>query len=154
MTKNAKRSRPKRVKTKPKQHWIQSTHQYHKDIFVCTGYSAKEMIRAIKSYKPKKYILDFIAEHEESWAEIIKKNCAFVTMEESHGILVLRLRAYENDWKFWETLIHELSHLLDMLSEHQKWEKETESRAYLHEWLFHEIRRKLMGIVPKSSNSL
>lgn len=149
---NHLKANPKRTPQPAKQHWLQSTHQYRKDIFVSTGLSAKEMVREIKKFKPKKYILDFIEKRESEWKEIIEKNCAFVTMEESHGVLFIRLREYQDSWEFWETLIHELSHLLDFMAGQQKWETETEARAYLQEYLFHEIRRKLQGIVPKNSN--
>jgi hypothetical protein len=141
-TKNRSRARPK------KQYWLQSTHQWRKDIFVSTGLSAKEMVRKVKTYKPKKYVIDFLEEREKEWHEIIEKGCAFVAMEGSHGCFFIRLREYEDTWEFWGTLVHELSHLLDMISEHQAWEKESEARAYLHEYLFQQIRRKLQGNLP------
>lgn len=148
MKKKNRRKIKKEKKRPQKQYWLQSTHQYRKDVFVCAGLSAAEMVRAIKKYKPKKYVLDFLAEHEEGWHEIIEKGCAFVSMEGTHGCLFIRLREYEDTWEFWGTLIHELSHLLDMISEQMAWEKETEARAYLQEYLFQTIRRKLMGVVP------
>lgn len=128
-----------------KQGWTQSTHQWNKDIFVCTGYSAKEIVGAIKKQKAVKWMVEFVEKEQTGWQKLIDANCAFVSAEEKHCAMVLRLRAFTDSWDFWETLIHEISHVVDMMAENQAFEKETEARAYLAEHLFHEIRRRLLG---------
>ena len=60
--------------------------------------------------------------------------------------LVLILQKLRDDWVYWETLIHELSHIVDWIVDMKMLDGETEARAYLHEWLFREVRRKLQGI--------
>lgn len=135
-----------------KQVWIQQTHQWRKDILVCTGFSAKEILQKIKSYKSAKWFVDWAALKQLDWQKAVDMDCAFVSQEPTHDAFVIRLRAFEDTWKFWETLIHELSHLVDRMAEAQVFERETEARAYLLEYLFKEIRQKLQGTVPKNSN--
>ncbi len=144
----------KRVKgARPeKQAWLQQTHQWRKDIFVSTGYSAKEIVRGIKKMHAVKWMVDWIEKEEADWQKIIDAGCAFVSMEPKHGALILRLRNYQDTWEFWETLIHELNHVVDGMADNIKFEKEWEARAYLQEYLFHEIRRKLIGAQSHKSN--
>lgn len=149
MSKKRKRAAP-RLK---KQHWIQTTNQYHKDIFVCSGMSGIEMVKTLKRIGAKKWFLDWAISKEQNWQDLTTRDCAFVAREPSHDVFVIRLRDFSDNWKFWETLLHELVHLVDGLAEAQCFQDEYENRAYLTEWLFHEIRRKLSGIVPKNSNS-
>lgn len=131
-----------------KQSWGQSIHPYRKEIFVCTGFSAKEMLSAIKEIGAKKWFLDYTVEREKDWQEMIDANYAFVSQEKQHGAFVLRLRRFEDTWEFWECLIHELNHLGRFLAVSVAATEESEAQAYTQEWLFHQIRRKLQGIVP------
>lgn len=142
-------------KTKPekkrpaKQSWVQSTAQWRKDIFISSGFSAKEIVEAIKKEKPYKWFSDWASANEARWNDLIVAETAFVAMEPDHAAFIVRLRPYEDTWAFWETLIHELNHLVDMMSNKQMFQDETEAKAYLQEYLFHEIRRTLMGVEPK-----
>ncbi len=148
------KKRAKIKKRSDKQGWVQKTHQWRKDIFVCTGYSAKEIIKAIKQQKAKHWMVEYVEKEEKTWQGIIDEGCAFVAREPTHNAFVMRLRPFQDSWEFWETLIHELAHLVDGMAEGQKFEKETEARAYLQEYLFHEIRRKLQGVVPYNSDDV
>ena len=131
-----------------KQSWVQPLTPYKKDVFVCTGFSEKEIQRAIKKIGAKKWWLDFVDRSQGTWKELIEKGCAFVAQEERHGAFLLRLRPFEDTWDYWEVLIHELHHLVHGLAEHLAMEKETEAQAYLQEHLFNKIRRKLLGNEP------
>lgn len=93
-------------------------------------------------------MVDFAESHEKTWQDLIDAGCAFVSREETHHAFVLRLRPFQDSWQWWETLIHELNHLVDGMAEAQAFEKEWEAKAYLQEYLFHEIRRKCMGLDP------
>ncbi len=103
-----KKSRPK--KRSAKQAWVQQTHQWRKDIFVCTGYSAKEIVAGIRKIGAKDWMLKYCDENEKEWQDIIDAGCAFVSREPRHGAIVMRLRPYQDTWEYWETLIHELNH--------------------------------------------
>lgn len=144
----------KKKKVKPKkplvkQYFLQPTYQWRKDIFVCTGLSAKQMLAKIKTYKPKQWIIDHAVAKQEQWKTAIDSGCAFVSCEPTHHAFFVRLREYEDTWEFWETLLHELNHLVDMMGENQNFNDETEAKAYLQEFLFKEIRQKLQGIKQK-----
>lgn len=149
-TKSKSRSRHSR---KPKQSWCQSTGQWNKEIFVCTGFNAKEILKGIKRIGAKDWFLTYAEGQLVTWQKLIDGGCAFVAREPVHGAYVMRLRPYSDSWDFWEVLIHELNHLVDYMAEGQAFEGETEAKAYLIEHLFHEIRRKLQGVVPKNSNN-
>lgn len=142
-----KKARPHKERP-AKQAWVQQTHQWRKDIFVCTGYSAKEIVTAIKKEKAAKWMIEYCEKSQEEWQKLIDAGCAFVSREPTHQAFIIRLRPYFDAWEWWETLIHELNHLVDGMAEAQAFEKEWEAKAYLQEYLFHEIRRKLMGLCP------
>lgn len=59
--------------------------------------------------------------------------------------LVLRLSPFEDTWDFWETLIHELNHVVYRVADLKGLKDEEESQSYLQEFLFRAIRRKLQG---------
>lgn len=144
-----KKKHSKKKEPLAKQSFLQETAQWRKDIFVCSGMSAKEILTGIKRFKPKKWILDFVESKQKDWQELIDNGCAFVAMEGTHGAFIVCLRPFSDNWEFWETLVHELAHLVDGMAERQHFQNETEARAYLQEFLFREIRRKLMGLQPK-----
>ncbi len=154
-SKGRKGKKGRKQSTRPeKQSWVQQTAQWRKDIFVSTGYSAAEILAGIKKAKVKDWMLKHVEAHQEDWKKLIDMNCAFVSCEEKHGALIIRLRPYRDSWDFWETLIHELSHAVDFIAERINIEKETEAKAYLQEFLFREIRRKLIGAQKYSDNGL
>lgn len=141
----------KKNKRPEKQYFVQSTGQWKNDVFVCTGFDAKEILRAAKRINSQEYIIKWIENKSEDWNSFIESNCAFATKHPDRGTIILRLRTYEDTWDFWETLIHEISHAVDMMAEHRGFSNEGEAKAYLAEFVFHEIRRKLQGVVPKNS---
>lgn len=57
--------------------------------------------------------------------------------------IVLLLDKLNNDWTYWETLIHELNHIVLYLADQKKFADEMECQAYLQEYLFREIRHKI-----------
>lgn len=144
----AKRRKNRQKKPAKKQAWIQCTGQWRTHIFISTGFSGKDIVR----FAQRKFIKDgakAIASKEKEFQEMINQDCAF-THCFPNGTIVLRLREYEDTWVFWQTLVHELSHTVDFISEHLGFQKEQEARAYLDEFLFKQIRKKLQGHMPKS----
>ena len=57
--------------------------------------------------------------------------------------VILFMKNMKRDWYFWETLLHEITHIVHTLSRKGGFEDETEHKAYLTEYLFREIRRIL-----------
>lgn len=138
-----------------KQHWIQPTYQWRKDILVTSGCSPKEILVIAKKYKAQPHVIRFIEDSQKRWEEMINGAGvnAFAAMEEERGIFVIRMPDYEDTWDFWETLIHELHHVVEFMAGRLKFENEVESKAYLHEFLFRNMRKKFMGVIPINSVS-
>lgn len=91
-------------------------------------------------------------ENEEDWDELLGKKSnahAFCSVHTHYGSGLIVLPPYEDTWKFWETVMHELTHYVKFLCENISAEKEQELRAYMHEYLFRKIRRILQGDEPK-----
>ncbi|MBP9760582.1 MAG: hypothetical protein KBD24_04465 [Candidatus Pacebacteria bacterium] len=63
------------------------------------------------------------------------------------GMVVLHLGMSVDDaWDTWQTLIHEVVHVVQQIRIVTAMEMEREAEAYTSEYLFKNIRRKLMGI--------
>ena len=120
---------------------------YRHEMLVCVGATQKEAIRWIKRFGVKSVKSDYVGwleKNEKLFTEISEGNqlgYAVANLEKHY--LVLILRKFEDNWSYWECLIHELSHILDWICDWKMLNGETEARAYLHEWLFREIRREL-----------
>ena len=56
-------------------------------------------------------------------------------------ILIVKERKTIKDWRFYDTLIHELVHLIDLLAEYYGFKNELEFRAYLLDSLFQDLRK-------------
>ena len=114
------------------------------------------MFRAPQLLKREPKDFDFIAYEDEAieWLkkeeqafEIFKLNNALVAHND--GKFLLLLRKVRDDWDYWEILLHETHHITWYLAEGKMFQKEMEAQAYLQEYLFHAIRRKIMGIDSK-----
>ena len=71
------------------------------------------------------------------------KDC-FVGMKWLKVVLLL-LRPYQDAWEYWETLMDEIQHIVQYLAKCKGMNDEPEAQAYLFEFLFRSIRRKLQG---------
>lgn len=58
--------------------------------------------------------------------------------------LLLYMKDRKRDWSFYETLIHEINHVVFRLMKAISCDNETEFEARLNETLFREIRKKLV----------
>ena len=80
------------------------------------------------------------------WEENIKnKNKGLFCWNEMVEGCVLLLRPYQDAWEYWETLMHEIQHIVQYLAKCKGMNDEPEAQAYLFEFLFRSIRRKLQG---------
>ena len=128
------------MKKRVKKIFVQSTHIYRNDILVCvdatwedvTKFAKPELIKKIEPYK--NLFNEVLLGKQMGYAV----NC--------DGWLFLILPKFKDNWDYWEVLIHELHHIVFYLSETKMLEKEMEAQAYLFEWLFRQIRRKLQGV--------
>lgn len=76
----------------------------------------------------------------------LQNNAGFVIQkDEFKGTGILWLREYSNRWGNIEILLHEIFHIVDFVSEQKTFRNELEARAFLFEYLFREIRRKIQS---------
>ena len=143
----------KRIKKNKPFVFSQKIDPFRKEILVSVGAETKDILSYVNKYYIKQARKDFpvILEYYKDLFEKIKKGKGgyalhFHNDKSNNRYLILLLRPYEDIWDYWEILIHELSHILDWVVEDCMIEKETEARAYLHEFLFRSIRRKLQGL--------
>lgn len=129
--------------SKKHQIFIQGWGTLNNETLVCVGCEHKEVIAFAKKNKIKAEAITWLEHHFSTLPE--HPSTTGYTISDVSGTF-LWLREYEDSWDYWETLIHEISHMLDFVFEDRKMTKETEARAYQHEYLFRQIRRKLQGL--------
>ncbi len=134
----------KRAKKATKQKsiiFIQDHGTYSNETVCCFGGTKKDILAYLKRIKATKSAIQFVS---KDFPEKYPSENGFIIYSDN-GQTVLWMFPYKNCWKFWDILIHELSHLVDVVLSKQKcMSEETEARAYQIEFLFKTIRRKLM----------
>ena len=136
------------MKSKKKQKpivFLQDTGIYSNEIVLSFGASKEEILKYLKSHKIKKEAIEWI-EKDENLFKIFSENNACLAFD--RGRMIGLFKHFEDTWEFWETLIHELHHAVNYLTENKRMEKEVEAQAYLQEYLFRSIRRKLQKTDP------
>ena len=143
----------KKKSNKPKHKplvFSQDIHPYRHEMLVCVGASADDAKKWLKEFGKKGVkddYLKFVNDSEQCFLDVSTgKHLGMAFAQLQSHYLVLLLPKPKDVWEYWESLLHELSHVLDWLCEWKMLIGETEARAYLHEWLFNQIRRKIQGI--------
>ena len=130
-------------KVKARKMFVQPIHPYRHELLVCAGMSMKEVVKKVDD----KECADWIRKGEYMFQNIeSKKQAGYTAFHQDKGYIMVLLQPVNDKWEYWECLIHELSHVVDDISSMKMLQEEGEARAYLQEWLFREIRRKLTGI--------
>lgn len=128
--------------------FIQDYGTYRNEILVMAGITDKqEVYKYLKKNRVKPDISKWILNDFNEWKEAIEKKQKglFCWNEECSGT-VLFLRSFEDTWDYWEVLMHEAHHIVHQMASAKMMLKEMDAQAYLFEYLFHSIRRKLQGI--------
>lgn len=71
-----------------------------------------------------------------------KDGAVTFTEAETKTVILIVIPSMEDAWTFLDSINHEIAHVVHYLSIRKGFEGETEAKAYLHEYLFREIRRK------------
>lgn len=120
--------------------FIQSCPPYSHTVLICSGVTSSKQIEKVTSTEK---VLKWVKDNGQIFADVL--NGKTEAMSVNHDkFLILILKPYKNKWIFWDTLVHELNHIVFWLSEMKMLEKEMEAQAYLQEYLFREIRRKFL----------
>lgn len=133
---------------KPKKFiFIQDYGTYRNEILVMSGITDKqEVFKFLKKNRVIPAISKWILTDFNEWKEAIEKKQKglFCWNEDCNGT-VLFLRSPEDSWDYWEVLMHECHHIVQQMCSEKMMLKEMDAQAYLFEYLFHNIRRKLAG---------
>lgn len=146
MPRKPKKTRPANKKPPYPRIFLLSHGTYANETIVAIGAAMPEVIRYAKRIGAKK---DAVAWLETCHKEDLENHTTpsesgYIREAPAGGYTLMWLKPFEDCWEFWETLIHELSHLVDfVLSDQKRMAKETEARAYQIEYLFRQVRRKL-----------
>ena len=138
-------------KTKQKKFvFLQDIDPYFADVLVCAGVSLEEAKRFVKKeFKPsfRKPFAEWLDSDKELFDTLLRKEMKGYTIFDKKKIyLAILLQEVQDDWQYWETLMHELHHLVEHVSNVRMLDDEIEAKAYLQEHLFRSIRRKLQGV--------
>jgi hypothetical protein len=97
---------------------------------------------AKETYCSEEFI-NYIKEIKEDYKKYTDTSNGFVNFDYKKGYGILNLKKFEDSWEFYEIMLHEICHIVDFISEQKHLEKEMEARAYLTEYLFKDIRKKI-----------
>lgn len=99
-------------------------------------------------WKIKKIIDENIKDAKEK--KVITRDMNESVDEENPGCYIkewlsrlLLLSDWKNDWDHWDTLNHEVNHLVEYEAKYRWFEEEMEFKAYLQSWLFKKLREIL-----------
>lgn len=130
--------------------FVQTFGTYSDEIFVIIGqYDKRQVLKYLKKIKAKfefsKWVLENINEWNSSLQDKNKGQLCWNDSKDSGGY-VLMLRPVHDSWEYWEVLMHETHHAVQHMAKRKGFLDEAENQAYLQEFLFRSLRRKLQGI--------
>lgn len=126
--------------------FIQPIDPYRQDMIVAAGATKNDILRFCKKKKVIKEFIDIIKDAEAFNIQKEKLGVFYWEKKGEHLLFLLLLRPFKDVWEYWECLIHELAHTVQKLAEDKMMEDEDEARAYLQDFLFRSIRRRLQGL--------
>src|SRR3990167_10220766 len=112
--------------------FVQDCGTYTDEILVCIGASKKQILAYCKKEGVKKNFTDWISTDEAIFDVLKKSKAAYAWNDGVQGTILL-LKSYEDTWDFWETLLHELHHMVHVFSRRKIMQEEMEGQAYLQE---------------------
>ena len=118
--------------------FIQNWGTYQNETLVCIGVNIKE----IKYYCMRNKLI-FNNNVLHTLEKNINKTLLGFVLVNDDGTSFLWLKEFKNKWKYYETLMHELHHLVFIIFGNKLMESEMEAQAYQFEYLFREIRKNL-----------
>jgi len=132
------------MKTHKKNIFIQDSGIFYNEFVVCTGISAEELKKYAEKEKFNKNFFKFIFDDGEyQKPEKLMAHTYFNT--ESNVVYLVSFPDFEDTLDFWNHVLHEVVHVVQANERKHGLCKEDEARAYLTEYLFTNIRRKLMN---------
>ncbi len=129
--------------------FIQQCGSYTNEVLVICGASKNETFLFLKKVRAIKAFAKWVLEDYDEWHEKLKKNTSgmFCYNDKVMGYVMV-LRPHKDNWNYWETLMHEVHHLVLHTAKMKGFLEEPENNAYLFDFLFRNLRRKLQGTDP------
>lgn len=132
------------MKTHKKNIFIQDSGIFYNEFVVCTGISAEELKKYAKAEKLNKNFFKVIFDDGE-YQKPEQRMAYTYSNAESNIVYLVSFPDFEDTWDFWNHVLHEVVHVVQANERKSGLFKEDEARAYLTEYLFTNIRRKLMS---------
>ena len=131
--------------TKKKQIFIQDCGIFRHEFVVATGYTVDEISEWAKKQKIKGEYLDFLKGIE---TDAIQSGILTGQLNYDNKLqrMALVTKEFVNEWEYWEIILHEITHATQQITLWNFLQGEHECQAYLTEYLFRNIRRKLQGV--------
>ena len=131
--------------------YIQGWGSFSNETLVCVGMNRQEIGKFMKKNKLKsEFISNFSSKTAAFDKHIGDDSDDLPRVFYDNGRTILSFGNWKNDWEHWDSLNHEICHLVHaILGHHKNMMDEDEGRAYQHEFLFREIRRKLWDLTGK-----
>jgi len=125
---------------KPKKFaFLQDWGTYGNETLVIVGMDAEEIIKHIQRKG-----FNFTAGFPASLRRVFKATSVSARCVFEEGRSILWLPSWKDDWENWETLMHEIVHLIHRcLCINKHMDEEDEAQAYQMEYLFRAIRIEL-----------
>lgn len=132
------------MKTHKKNIFIQDSGIFYNEFVVCTGISAEELKKYAKAEKLNKNFFKVIFDDGE-YQKPEQRMAYTYSNAKSNIVYLVSFPDFEDTWDFWRYVLHEVVHVVQANERKHGLFEEDEARAYLTEYLFTNIRRKLMS---------
>lgn len=137
------------MKSKPPKIFVQECNPYEQDVLVAVDATKKDVMKFFAHKHANPIFTKWIKGNYDELKDLIKnKNAGFVWNDEVPGAWILFLKPLKDNWEYWETLMHEVHHIVLKLAKDKWMLEETEAQAYIFEYIFRSICRKLQGVDP------
>lgn len=132
---------------KKKKVFIQDCGIFLDEFVVSAGLTKDELKQYAKKEKLGKEFMKVVFE-DCDYIEEKNSKCAHTYFStDTNAVSLLSLSAVEDSWDYWSSVLHEVVHVVQRTEVRKGLQKEDEARAYLTEYLFNNIRRKLVGTI-------
>jgi len=138
------------MKKQKKKAYLQDWGTYSNQTVVSVGMNFQDMLNYLHKIKSKFSIAEnFVKNKENIDLRLGDQVGGLAHIDHQNSTSIIMFLTWKNDWPNWDSLNHEIAHVVHgILGKDKNMMDEDEARAYQHEYLFKEIRRKLWKLYP------
>jgi len=104
-------------------------------------YFSKDFGNITKQLNKDKDTSKWITKHVGTFEHPAEHTNACVIQCPDDYPLIIWVKDKKQDWTFYESIMHEVNHVVELLSRYYKFERELEFKAYLTTYIFRKIRK-------------